>query len=128
MRTRLVHSVVVLGRRIQPAAFATTLAALAIGLTWMGQERIDGHYEDVMAWGGIVTAGILTAGWALNRTRLMRIGLISAVALWALVAYVSITAVSTTSFLLACSWGVLAGGSYFMEEVDARRHDAQGVR
>ena len=126
MRTRLVYSVIVLGRRIQPAAFATTLATLAVGLTWVGTERIDGPYENVMGWGGIVTALVLTFGWAANRTDVMRAGLLAAVTLWALVAYVSIVAVSLTSFLLACSWAVLAGGSYWLEEVDARRQAVKG--
>jgi hypothetical protein len=121
MRT-MIAAVVLAGRRIQPAAFAVTLASLAVGLTWLGAERVDGPYELAIGAGGLVIAGILTAGWFGNALSVMRCGLLGAVGLWLLVAYVAWVGVgSLTSALLALAWVVLAGGSYFMETVEARR-------
>lgn len=120
MRT-VIASVVLAGRRIQPAAFAMTLAALAVGLTWIGADRVAGPYELVIGVAGIAAAGVLTAGWLINRTAIMRAGLLLSVAVWCLVAWVAWTgAHSITSALLALAWAVLAGGSYWLEEVEAQ--------
>ena len=125
MRT-VIAAVVLAGRRIQPAAFALTLAALSIGLTWYGTDRVDGPWEAVIGLGGIGTALWLTAGWVANSTFIMRTGMLAATVVWTFVGWVAFVALgSLTSGLLACAWAVLAGGSYWMEEVEAqwqRRH------
>ena len=125
MRT-VVAAVVLAGRRIQPAAFAITLAALAIGLTWIADERVDGPWETVIGVTAITTATVLTIGWALNRPGIMRAGLLAAVMVWSFVAWVAFVGVgSLTSGLLAIAWAVLAGGSYWLEALEAeyqRRH------
>ena len=117
----VVAAVVLSGRRIQPAAFAITLAALSIGLTWINADRVEGPWETVIGVGGIGTAIWLTAGWAANSTLIMRTGMLAATVLWTFVAWVAFVAVgSLTSGLLAVAWAVLAGGSYWLEEVEAQ--------
>lgn len=125
MRTAIA-AVVLAGRRIQPAAFAITLAALSVGLTWWGTERVEGPWESVVGVAGVGSAAILTAGWILNSPWLMRAGLLVSAALWVFVAWVAFVGVgSLTSGLLACAWAVLAGGSYWLEEVEAQAERAR---
>ena len=119
MRT-MVATLVVAGRRIQPAALAITLAALSLGFTYAGTDRVIGPWENVLAILGFTTAIILFAGWALNDTRIMRAGLLLAVVMWTFTAWIAAVGLGAlTSFLLALAWTVLAAGSYFMEEVEA---------
>lgn len=122
----VVAAVVLAGRRIQPAAFAITLAALSVGLTWWNADRVEGEWETVIGVGGIAVAIWLTAGWVANATIIMRTGILAACVLWTFVAWVAFVGLgSLTSGLLACAWAVLAGSSYWMEEVEAqwqRRH------
>lgn len=130
MRT-VVAAVVLAGRRIQPAAFAITLAALSIGLTWWGAERVAGPWETVVGIGGVATATVLTVAWAGNWTCLMRAGLLAATVLWSFVAWVAFVGVgSLTSGLLALAWAVLAGGSYWLEqlEVEYQRRRRSGEK
>jgi hypothetical protein len=120
MRT-VVAAIVLAGRRIQPAAFAITLAALSIGLTWWGTDRVAGPWETAIGAAGISTATLLTIGWAGNWLAVMRAGLLASCVLWPFVAWVALTGLgSLTSGLLALAWAVLAGGSYWLEEVEAQ--------
>jgi hypothetical protein len=120
MRT-IIHAVVLGGRRIQPAALAITLAAIALFFTYIGRQRVDGPWENVLAALAAATAILLSAGWALNRHGLMRAGLLLSVAMWCFTSWIAAVGLGAlTSFLLALAWTVLAAGSYWLEEVEAQ--------
>jgi hypothetical protein len=116
----MVAQLMFMARRVQPAAFALTLACLSIGLTWTTADRLDGPWEQIMGGLALGTALVLIVGWCCNSWRLMRWGMATATMVWIYVAWVTLMVnfQSWTSTLLACSWAALAAGSYWLEERD----------
>lgn len=110
----------ILARRVQPAAFALTLACITIALSWWGFDRIPGPWEQIVA---VSMAGIalwLTAGWIANSQRMMRWGLLAAAFTWvyvSLIAWLSISR-APANWLTALAWAALAAGSYWLEQAD----------
>lgn len=112
-------TVILLARRVQPAAFALALACLSIGITWLGFDRIDGPWEQIVAVSGMFLFAWLTVGWLWNSNRMLRWGLLAGTFLWVYVALVAmLTLRSPANWMLAVCWAVLAAGSYWLEERD----------
>lgn len=110
----------VLARRVQPAAFALTLACIAIAFSWWGFERIEGPWEQIVAVTMGTVAAWLTLAWVINSHRMMRWGLLAASVVWVYVATIAWLAISRTpaNWLAAIAWATLAGGSYWLEQSD----------
>lgn len=116
-------TVLLLSRRIQPAAFALALSCFAVGLTWISLERVDGPWEQILGVSGIGLSVWLTISWVINSNRMLRWGMLAALVLWVYVAWIALTAIHalTANWLSAIAWASLAGGSYFMEQKDYSR-------
>lgn len=110
----------ILARRVQPAAFALTLACIAIAFSWWQLERIAGPWEQIVAASMGAIALWLTAGWVLNSHRMMRWGLLAAAFTWVYVSIIAWLSISRTpaNWLAALAWASLAAGSYWLEQAD----------
>ena len=104
--------------KMRPAAFALTLASVAIGITWSSLERIDGPWEQIVTGFAFGAAFIFIAAWVSGSACLMRTGYAISVLLWVYVSWVSIVALNTVpaNWMIALAWASLSGGSYWLEE------------
>lgn len=104
--------------KMRPAAFALTLASVAIGITWAGLERIDGPWEQIVAGFAFASAFTFMAAWLSGSAAVMRIAYAASVFLWVYVAWVSVIALNTApaNWMIALAWASLSGGSYWLEQ------------
>jgi hypothetical protein len=116
----MVSELVILARRVQPAAFALTLACLTMGLNWTSLDIIHGPYEQILGALCLMVTVALFIGWVINSWAVMRWSLLAATFVWLYITWVT-TMVAFSTWVntgLALSWAALAGGSYWLEERD----------